>query len=285
MDLNESQAAYTFHQQVERIEQEGSGEPVQSAADTREGLVLVTSGLEPTRWRRRIAEYELAPEFVAKVRAQVYVERSDLAAEHERIGRDRVLPLGLEEPARVDSDPLGNDTALTLPGRPGLPVMLMVYPGVLPRTPDNQPDVGKAWEGSIRLKHGFAEFPIKYAATVKAREFAATTIEVVLKPDPVLAVGKRVVLSLTPSGRWTIIVPRLERLPQRSEGVFEVRVAQQLGQADKSIQSQEIARAKGSFRYERVPVSFDAGRVYPAAWHHQLTHPVQLPPPPSAGAR
>jgi hypothetical protein len=150
---------------------------------------------------------------------------------------------------------------------------------MLPQEDTERPKAGRTWEGSLKVAYGFADFGLEYAATINAVTVDGPKVTVALKQDEARVRGKNVLLSMKAEGQWTVERAVLDGVPEHSKGSFLLTFGNVRGVRNGPPKTVEIGRCRCEFRYERVPVSFDQKRVYPAAWEHRVKHPIVIPKP------
>src|SRR5687768_6925617 len=98
--------AFTFRQQVERVEREEEASPGERENYKREGLLLMESDRTLEAWNRIFDEYTSSREFLEKERAKLSMDRGQLLAEQRRHLGEKRLEFGLQRGTLIRSDAL-----------------------------------------------------------------------------------------------------------------------------------------------------------------------------------
>lgn len=265
MDIAHTNIVYQFEQRVEIMYRESERtHPINEVYD-RHGVILLSAGVENSRWKREITEYEVALPELAKLRQRDKVERADLQESHLKAVGARRTPFGLELPIEVDSDMLNRNVALAGADRVALRQDLLYLPTLLPVASEKRAEPGQEWTGRIEVFGGAGKFHVSYTAKMLQRTADNPKIGVTLQPHSDSQTLKRVTLTFSPRGQFVIGIAKADGSPLFSEGDLKVSIRAKL-ERDGALVDVEVLNCHQKFKLTRVPASFNDDYFFPAGW-------------------
>ncbi len=265
MDIPHTNIVYHFEQRVEIMYRESEKTSPTNEAYQRQGLILLSTGVEDSRWKREIAEYEVAPAELDKIRQRDKVDRAELQKAQLKALGARRTPFGLDFSVEVDSDMHNKEVVMT--GTQGAPLRqdLLYLPTLLPAVPDKRPEPGDEWNGAIEIAGGPARFRVSYTAKMLERIGDDPKINVTLQPQSATQTVKDFTFTLSPQGHLVTLIAKAGGSPLSSEGDFRISIRAKFDR-DGTPVDVEVLNCHQTFTLTRVPASFNDDTFLPAGW-------------------
>lgn len=275
MDIPHTNIVYQFEQRVEIMCRESERTTPVNEAYTRNGIILLSAGIENSHWKREITEYEIAPQELSKVRQKDRVDLAQLQERHLKTLESRRNPFGLDLPVVVESDLYNRNVAIAGGEHVPLRQDQIYLPTVLPDVPAKRVEPGHEWTGTIEVMAGAARFPISYTAKMLERISDDPVIQVTLRSHPSSESKKGITLTFTPQGQISLTIAKSDGSPLHVQGDTRISVRAKLVREDVPVDV-EILNCHQTFKLNRIPAAFNDDYFLPAGWKispEQAAHP------------
>jgi len=265
VDIPHVNVAYHFEQRVEMMCRESEKTSPTNEVYSRQGILLLSAGVENSRWKREISEYEIETVQLQKIREQPKVERSQLAVAHLAAINSRHTRFGLSFPVELDSDMRNTDVAIPGPERSPLRQDLLYLPTILPVMPEKRAEPGMEWKGSLLAISGAGRFPVAYGVKTLARIADNPQLQITIDAQNSSVTLNQITLVFSPQGSCVVDISKEDGTPLHAQGDLTFSLRAKLDR-DGTPVNVEVIKCHQKFTLTKIPASFDDDYFYPGAW-------------------
>jgi hypothetical protein len=265
MDIPHTNIVYQFEQRVEIMSRESERTNPTNEVYERQGVILLSAGVENSRWKREITEYEITAVQLGKIRQADKVDQAELQEAHLKALATRATPFGVSLPLELESDMFNHGVALA--GKDHLPLRQdqLYLPTLMPVASAKRAEPGHEWPGKIEVEGGAGKFEIAYTAKMLHRTSDNPYLQVTLKPQSSSQTIKGITLTLSPQGHLTTGIAKADGSPLYSEGDITISIRAKL-ERDGAPVDIEVLNCHQKFKLTRIPASFNDDFFFTAGW-------------------